>query len=266
MDFVFVISKIFIYGVLSPLPFLAILLVAVFTLKNSPKLKIASLSALFLLYILSTSFMPKVLLAPLEDSFRDAKIDGYYDAVVCLGGGADDYDATNNLSSPTERRLNEALLQAKKLNIPFVFAGAGDIAMSHTNEAKAAQERVFIILDSFGIAFPRYFIANTFSAAFEGKSQDTYENARMTRELLRSNGVLNPKIVLVTSAAHMSRAKKLFELNGFIVTPKATDFLTSRHPANISPSSLLPSFGNINNSLIAIYSYFGLLKTTLLSR
>jgi uncharacterized SAM-binding protein YcdF (DUF218 family) len=265
MDFVFVASKVFIYGVLSPLPFLAILFLCAFALKNSPKLKLASLFALSMLYLLSTAIVSKTLLSPLEDDFRDAKIVGRNDAVVCLGGGAGRYDTGNNLSCQTDRRVSEALLQAKKLNIPFLFTGAGNIATGDISEAEAVRERVLVILESFGISLPKLFAQGSFSVAFEDKSQDTYENAKLTKELLRSNGIQNPKIILVTSATHISRAKKLFELNGFVVTPKATDFLSSRQES-ISPMSFLPTFGNLDNSFVAIYSYFGLAKTILLSR
>ena len=56
----------------------------------------------------------------------------------------------------------------------------------------------------------------------EEQSRNTYENALYTREILREAG-LN-KILLVTSAAHMPRSVKLFEAQGFAVTPAPTDF------------------------------------------
>jgi uncharacterized SAM-binding protein YcdF (DUF218 family) len=56
----------------------------------------------------------------------------------------------------------------------------------------------------------------------EEQSQNTYENAVYTREILEEAGI--NKILLVTSAAHMPRSVRLFEAQGFEVIPAPTDF------------------------------------------
>ena len=56
-------------------------------------------------------------------------------------------------------------------------------------------------------------------------SRNTYENAVNSRALLEPKGI--KKISLVTSASHMPRAVKLFEAQGFEVTPLPTDYLVT---------------------------------------
>tara|TARA_B100000963_G_C22605159_1_gene662126 strand:+ start:875 stop:1534 length:660 start_codon:yes stop_codon:yes gene_type:complete len=59
-----------------------------------------------------------------------------------------------------------------------------------------------------------------------GTAFNTYQEATQIKKLLNSNNDLNVKqnILLVTSAFHMKRAKKVFEQKGFIVSPFPVDF------------------------------------------
>lgn len=55
----------------------------------------------------------------------------------------------------------------------------------------------------------------------EERSRNTRENAEMLARLLRESGI--QKVLLVTSALHMHRVVKLFELQRLEVLPVATD-------------------------------------------
>ena len=57
--------------------------------------------------------------------------------------------------------------------------------------------------------------------SFNEKPRNTEEEAKFIMMELQ---VKNPKILLVTSAWHMTRAKMLFERAGFDVVPAPTDF------------------------------------------
>ena len=59
-----------------------------------------------------------------------------------------------------------------------------------------------------------------------GTAFNTYQEATQIKKLLNSNNDLKVKqnILLVTSAFHMKRAKKVFEQKGFIVSPFPVDF------------------------------------------
>ena len=55
----------------------------------------------------------------------------------------------------------------------------------------------------------------------EEHSRNTAENARMTQVLLQQRGIR--RVLLVTSALHMPRARAHFEAVGLEVSPAATD-------------------------------------------
>jgi uncharacterized SAM-binding protein YcdF (DUF218 family) len=62
----------------------------------------------------------------------------------------------------------------------------------------------------------------------EGQSRTTTENAADTARLLQARGIR--KILLVTSALHMRRARGLFERAGFEVVPAPTDYEVVQRP------------------------------------
>jgi uncharacterized SAM-binding protein YcdF (DUF218 family) len=265
VDFIFVASKIFIFGVLSPAPLIILLIVLGFKISKSPKLQITTFISAFFLWFLSTDFGGLLVIKPLESQYsKPVELNANYDAVVSLGGGAGFFSSDNNLSSPTERRFMEAFLIASKKNLPLVFSGGGE-KIGGMNEAKCVEARTKYIMGSLGISAPMIFKPHQFSFAYDDKSQDTFENAKESYKIIASSGVKTPSIVLVTSATHMNRSVRLFEKAGFKVTPKATDFLYNDKPF-FDPFSFLPSFGQLANSFRAIYEYFGLLKFFILSR
>ena len=65
------------------------------------------------------------------------------------------------------------------------------------------------------------------------------------------------KILLVTSAFHMKRAKKLFERQGFLVFPFPVDFKTSKISRWQSPFQWIPNSGSLNRSSIALREFLG---------
>jgi uncharacterized SAM-binding protein YcdF (DUF218 family) len=60
----------------------------------------------------------------------------------------------------------------------------------------------------------------------ETKSLNTYENALYCRQILQAKGI--NRIILVTSAMHMPRAKALFEHQGFDVIPYPSDYAVTQ--------------------------------------
>lgn len=61
----------------------------------------------------------------------------------------------------------------------------------------------------------------------EGKSNDTYENALFSDRFLSQAGILTNRILLITTASHMRRARKCFKKVGLEVTPFSVDYWTS---------------------------------------
>ena len=74
-----------------------------------------------------------------------------------------------------------------------------------------------------------------------------------------------PRIILVTSAFHMRRAKMLFERQGFEVEPFPVDFQTSDRPTT-TVLSFLPSAQALAKSEMAMREGVGMLYYTFIKR
>ena len=77
----------------------------------------------------------------------------------------------------------------------------------------------------------------------ETRSQNTQENALFTAELLADTDI--NRIVLVTTARHMPRAKAVFEKQGFEVIPAPTDYFVTGEP-DITNRNIGKNFKLIN--------------------
>ena len=85
---------------------------------------------------------------------------------------------------------------------------------------------------------------------------NTAQEAReIKRELNKNNSPY--KILLVTSAFHMQRAKKQFERQGFVVQPFPVDFKTSRMSPWQSPYKWIPNASSLYRSSRALRELLG---------
>lgn len=133
-------------------------------------------------------------------------------AIVVLGGGvlpARHKGQPPDLQEAADRLTHGArLFRAGKAPL-LVLSGGSNRAVSATSEAEAMRQ----LLLEWGVPAQ--------AMVLEERSRNTRENARFTAEILRSRGIRH--ILLVTSALHMPRARALFEAQGLMVTPAATD-------------------------------------------
>jgi uncharacterized SAM-binding protein YcdF (DUF218 family) len=86
----------------------------------------------------------------------------------------------------------------------------------------------------------------------EPRSRDTLENAAFSAAMLRKDGIR--RILLVTDAMHMPRARMAFEHEGLEVVSAPTMFFG--HQAR-SASSLMPSAEGMRRSWYALYELLG---------
>lgn len=92
----------------------------------------------------------------------------------------------------------------------------------------------------------------------ETKSRNTYENALYTKEFLQKNGIeKNQRLLLITSAFHIFRAKKCFKKVGLKVTPFSVDFYA--HSLVFHPEKFIPSTLAIDNWRLLIKEWVGIL-------
>ena len=150
------------------------------------------------------------------------------DAVVILGGGVGSHKEchASELFSGADRVFCGArLYNAKKASRPGlkVFCTGG-----------GCEDSTLPVLMELGV--PRE------SVWFSEEPRNTEEEARLIGATLRSGDSAKPRIYLVTSAWHMSRAKMLFERARFEVVPVPTDFeMCSFAECEIAASDFLPS-------------------------
>ncbi len=106
-----------------------------------------------------------------------------------------------------------------------------------------------------GAVLKEYAIANgiPYEKIFVTKvSENTTEEAVAVKELIKPCKI----IILVTSAFHMYRAKRLFQKQGFVVVLYKVDFKTSRKSI-IKVTDYLPKTKNLELTEIAIRKLFG---------
>jgi len=169
--------------------------------------------ALILLYPLSTQFVADRLLGWLEPPYRDPAADRNGQAIVVLGGGtyfhAPEYGG-DTVGSRTLVRLRYAAHLHRTLGKPVLVAGGAPEGgpVPEAENMKRALQRDFNV--------PTQWVEND--------SHNTFENARMGRDQLKSTV---QQIYLVTHAWHMPRAKLAFEHVGFTVIPAPTGYIGS---------------------------------------
>ena len=92
---------------------------------------------------------------------------------------------------------------------------------------------------------------------------NTYQEATRTRKLMEAHHL--HKILLVTSAMHMSRAFRTFRLQGIDAVASPTDFLVTSHDVEASCAtfqefilSLMPDADILLSTTTALKEYIGL--------
>lgn len=89
-----------------------------------------------------------------------------------------------------------------------------------------------------------------------GDVLNTADEARETAVALRARGLSRPRILLVTSAFHMPRAREVFAREGFDVVPFPVDFAFSAD-RQLSALDFFPSVGGLNQTHTALREFYG---------
>ena len=170
--------------------------------------------ALFILYFSSIPLTNKLLAHQLE-SDRPPALSTLQTAgaLVVLGFtpyyGAPEYDGVGVTSDRDEiSRLRYAAYLHRKSGLPIAVIG-GD----RLGTGKTGAERMGEVLEREFNVPVRY---------RDGRSMHTFDNAKYAREILAKDGI--SRIVLVTHAWHMLRAKRSFIQEGFSVIAAPTQF------------------------------------------
>jgi len=194
----------------------------------------------------STPAVVDCLLSPLEpatplqmDAVKDAQ------AIVVLGGGrvfnAPEYGGGDTVSRLTLERLRYGAKLARATGLPVLVTG-GAPAGGRTPEARLMKA---VLEEEFNVPV-RW---------AEDASLDTRQNASNSAAILKEAGV--GRVLLVTHAAHMQRAREEFEARGVAVIAAPTAWLGRRHDDNPLPS--LPNPNSFYGGWYALHEWLGLI-------
>jgi uncharacterized SAM-binding protein YcdF (DUF218 family) len=178
---------------------------------------LACVLGIAVIVVFSEEPVANALFAHLEDmAVRTDSADKRYDAVILLGGVVDDRAMSRSgmisLNDNVERLLDTlTVLKEGRARYVIVSGGAVDEAQEYVEARVLADE-----LERLGIARERIIV--------EDKAKNTRENATLSAEIVRARGF--SKLLIVTSAFHMRRARACFQKVGLDVDTLPVDYRT----------------------------------------
>ena len=197
-----------------------------------------------LLWLLSTPYFAEALLHGLEGKpfVTDTKRP-QADAIVVLGGGtyfhAPEYGG-DTVNKDTLERLRFAAKLYRETWKPILVTGGAPLG----NSLSEAEQMKQVLEHEFNVPVQWT----------EGASDNTLENARLCRQLLKQAGIT--RIYLVTHAWHMPRAVQAFQAAGFQVVPAPTAY-TTRYRTDLL--AFVPNAYALRDSRIFLHELIGML-------
>lgn len=210
-----------------------------------------AVAATLLLFVQSLPPVAALLVGTLERRagplLRDRPAAG---AIVVLGGGLDADAPEYGGDTANERtlvRLRYGAALARQWHLPLLVSGG------RPPHAKRSEADVMagILQHEFGLV----------ARWRENQSADTADNARFSAVLLRAAGIR--RIVLVTQAYHMPRARLLFERAGLEVVPAPTAFERGQK-TDWTMQDFLPQSRALRTTFFALHEWLGLAWAALL--
>ncbi|MDR2092700.1 MAG: YdcF family protein [Azoarcus sp.] len=189
-----------------------------------------------------------LLLAPLEPAapVRPAEARSAQ-AIVILGGGrmfdTPEYGG-DTVGRMTLERLRYGARLARETGLPVLVSGGAP--GGRTPEAQLMK----------AVLEEEFHVPVTWT---EDASLDTHQNARNSAALLKTAGI--GRVVLVTHAVHMRRAREEFASQGLATVAAPTAWLNSQRNGSILPA--LPNTESAYAGWFALHEWFGLLARRL---
>ena len=197
------------------------------------------------------------LMAPLEDRFpaaRSASAQVTVAGIIILGGAispeVSGARGSVALNEAAERMTVAADLARRYPAARIVFSGGSGRLLGGAAEA----DFVLPLFESFGIARERI--------TLEGRSRNTAENARFTKELVQPKA--GDRWLLVTSAYHMPRSIGVFRNEGFAVDPYPVDWRTAGAGDAVKPFAAMSA--GLARTDAALHEWLGLVAYRLTGR
>jgi uncharacterized SAM-binding protein YcdF (DUF218 family) len=200
-------------------PVNALLLLAFFSVAFIGRVSVNRRTAIvagFSLLLLAILPIGVALMRPLENRFPRPPADMAAPAgIIVLGGAIDSsISAARNVVALGDGagRVVEAVVMARRYPEARIVYSGGNNVLSGEGPPEAVEGKVLLV--QLGIQPDRIEV--------EGRSRDTDENARFTRDLVSPKA--SETWLLVTSAYHMPRAVGAFRRAGFTVVADPVDY------------------------------------------
>lgn len=165
-------------------------------------------------------------------------------AIVILGSGLNRGAAEYGGDTVNERslvRLRYGATLARRFGLPILASG-GMPPRAERAESDAIAE---VLEKEFSVPVRWR----------ETMSMDTADNAEMSAAILRAAGI--SRVILVTQAFHMPRARRLFVQAGLEVVPAPTDF-RGRQGQSTGPLEWLPDAAALHRSYHSLHEWLGI--------
>ena len=227
---------------ISPL-FVIIILVLWGLLVGSKKI---SLTGIAILIICSLPIFSGRLVAYLEKDYKLSSTETFQtaDAIVVLSGMVRTIQSKNGIAyewGEASDRIFAGIDLFKKKKAPYLILTRGKVPWS---VGKPEGEHLKDVAISFGISKQNILLTTNV--------ENTDQEAKAVGKLLTGD---KPVILLVTSAFHMPRALKVFEVAGIRVLPFPVDFLSSVE--KLTFMSFMPSADALNQTSLFVREIIG---------
>ena len=209
--------------------------------------------SLVLFYIISTPFFSDNFFKVVEGQYNKLELQkiNEADAIVVLGGSVRINEIKNKYNvewGDADRFFGGLKLYKEKKSKQIIFTG-GKMPYNLTKLSEGDILKKYAI--EFGI--------NAEDILVTKDALNTFEESEAVRELLGEN----KRIILVTSAFHMKRAKKIFQQKGFNVTAYKVDYKTAPI-VKVNFINLIPSASSLCKTEIGFREILGRLYYNLL--
>jgi uncharacterized SAM-binding protein YcdF (DUF218 family) len=241
-----------------PLGLVSLLLVLALVLGKRPRLRNTILGiCLAIVWIAGNHWVSNLLIRSLEWRYLPPASIPHADAIVVLGGGTDSAvypRSTAEVNGGGDRVIYAARLYKQGV-APHLLLSGGYITWIEDRSSTPAQEMADLL----------HLMDVPDSALWlENRSQNTYENALYSSQMLKEKGIT--RVILVTSAMHMPRAAALFRAEGIDVIPAPTDYSVTQ--ADFPPltwgtlpgflTNLVPDASSLRGTTTALKEYIGM--------
>jgi len=236
---------------LPPLSLILLCLLGLCLRRRWPRSGLAvSVTAMLLLILLSTYPGAMLVVAPLEKmnaplaTGKPDMVDtAGAEAIVVLGSSrisaAPEYAGRDIPTAIALQRLHYAAYLQRQTHLPLLVSGGQPDGSAISEAAIMAR----VLRQDFAV--PVQWL--------EQQSNNTAENAQYSARLLQQAGI--KRVLLVTDALHMQRAKTAFQHAGLTVTPAPTIFLSAVHP---TIADYLPRSAWLQRSSYALHEWLGI--------